>query len=239
MNEFYEIEPLLTSDDFTPKNGLSDDEVAAVLAVLSNLYQFYMKYSTASPEYVVDNIENDANELYETLSYSALEVITTYFNESFNKDMDKFYIPNDYLSFDLDEDIDIVLATIVATVNQLRDNALSKAKHYIVNMKNFQETFNLNSNFKEAVTKINNLVSFNLMNAKEKGHREVMKFVYGEEMLYAWKTAGDMRVCGWCIDLSKSEPKTIDKFPLDHPHGRCWLEPVNQNYTEEYRRLLS
>ena len=82
-------------------------------------------------------------------------------------------------------------------------------------------------------------VGNNLIHGKEKSRRNVLKFVYGEDKLYRWLTMNDSRVCEWCLIQQSLPPRTIDEMPLDHPRGRCTIDPIDEEYSDMYYLMLA
>ena len=74
---------------------------------------------------------------------------------------------------------------------------------------------------------------------KEKSKRNVEEFVYGEDKLYYWITAGDDKVCAWCRYQESLPPRTLREMPLDHWNGHCEHEPVDYTYSNEYMLMLA
>ena len=93
-------------------------------------------------------------------------------------------------------------------------------------------------NFRRAIKRINDVVGSGLVNAKEKSHREVSKFVYGEDALFYWVCKMDAKTCAWCRSQARSEPRPIDEWELDHPYGRCTLKPVKEEFSSDYKLLV-
>ncbi|WP_409200642.1 hypothetical protein [Methanobrevibacter sp. DSM 116169] len=238
IDEIYEIAPLLTLEDFNPKGGLTSDEEEAVSVFLMYLYQLYEEYNVSSPSQILNEFQEAVDKLIMELVGLTEDQIDNYILNDFRYELDEYGIPYDVLSYDSSDDKELIEESLIAALITLNNDITVKAMHYVKNMSNFMDSFNINGSFKQAITKINNLVAFNIMNAKEKSHREVLKFVYGDDELYYWDAVMDMRTCRWCIDMSKSEPMTIDKFPLDHPHGRCSLVPVNGDFSDRYKEVM-
>ena len=235
--DVYEVQLPLSVEEFTPKNGLTFDEEELVSIFLSYLYQFYETHANNSPEEIVASFSKDIDKLIKEMENAGLEAFDEYFKTDFEMELNEKNIPHGEVSYDLTPDKEILVASLVATLETLRYEVIAKAKHYVANMKNFIESFNMNPNFKQAITKINNMVAFNMMNAKEKSHREVLNFIYGEDMLYTWECMGDMKTCRWCLTMAESPPMRLEEFPLDHPYGRCTLRPINQKFTDRYNEV--
>ena len=128
-------------------------------------------------------------------------------------------------------------SSITALVNQLRDDIKSKARFFLDNMSN--SDFSITPNFKRAIRRVIDTVGNNLNYSKEKSHGNILKFVYGEDKLYVWRSAHLSTTCDWCLAQEKRPPRKYDDWELDHPQGHCGKEPIDETYSDEYYLLLA
>ena len=128
-------------------------------------------------------------------------------------------------------------SSITALVNQLRDDIRTKAQFFVDNMSN--SDFSIKPNFGRAVKRVTDTVGNNFNYSKEKSHRKILKFVYGDDTLYRWYSAHLPNTCEWCLMQEKRPPRKIDDWELDHPNGHCVLDPVDRTYSDEYYSILA
>ena len=201
------------------------------------LEQRYRLMKSMTLEQIVDEIEEIIASLESELNTVAYDQAYSHIHSYFLEVLDEFNIPYvGYVSVDTSM-IELMRESITNMTNQLRDEIKSKANFFVDNMS--KGDFDILPNFKRAVHKLIDAVGNNLIYGKEKSKRNVFKFVYGKDKLYRWLTMNDDRVCGWCRVQEAMPPRTIDEMPLDHPKGRCVLEPIDFEYSDEYYIMLA
>lgn len=215
---------------------LKVDEQLVVVACLMILESRYRVLQSMSPQRVVEEVEEIIDSLNTELSSTALDKIDDTVRKYFRGLLEEYNIPEGYVSQDISM-YPILMESINTLCNQLKGELKQKALFFMDNLSN--SDFNILPNFKRAVQKVVDAVGGNLIYSKEKSSRNVDKFVYGEDKLYYWITANDDRVCAWCRMQESLPPRTLDEMPLDHPWGRCELEPVDYLYSNEYMLLLA
>ena len=238
VDEFYE--PYDDDDDplaiFSAPTYYTTDEQLVLIACLMILEQRYRLLQSMSPSDVVEEIESIISsldvELKDTARSKGIQHITDYLNEL----RTDFSIPDGYVSIDTSM-LDIMEDSINGLTNQLRDELIVKGKYFMDNMS--KDSFNILPNFKRAVQKLVDAVGSNLIQGKEKTKRNTYKFVYGKDKLYRWLCVNDMKTCSWCLMQQSLPPRTIDELPLDHPHGRCTIDPIDYTYSDEYYLMLA
>lgn len=233
IEELYESSTEYLS--FMPSSGYDSDEQIVILACLNLLEEYYELYQSLTPEEILNRVDDDIELLTNELSTTAISNINSEVTLGFIEELNSYSIPEDYMTPDSVVD-EVVILGLIAGMNQLRDDLKAKATYYI--QYRLSTVFNIDPNFKRAITKISDVVGNNLFIAKEAGHRQISRFVYGNETLYRWRCVMDARTCTVCRALSREAPKPLDEWPYDHPHGRCTLEPVNPTYSEDYLLLL-
>lgn len=233
IEELYESSTEYLS--FMPSSGYDSDEQIVILACLNLLEEYYELYQSLTPEEILNRVDDDIEVLTNELSTTAISNINSEVALGFIEELNSYSIPEDYMTPDSVVD-EVVILGLIAGMNQLRDDLKAKATYYI--QYRLSTVFNIDPNFKRAINKISDVVGNNLFIAKEAGHRQISRFVYGNETLYRWRCVMDARTCTVCRALSREAPKPLDEWPYDHPHGRCTLEPVNPTYSEDYLLLL-
>jgi hypothetical protein len=99
--------------------------------------------------------------------------------------------------------------------------------------------FSIVPNIKRAMRSIVDAIGNNMQYSKDKTHGNVMKFVYGDDKLYVWRSAHLSTTCDWCLAQEKRPPRLYDDWEMDHPHGHCTKEPIDETFSEEYYLLLA
>lgn len=234
IDEYYEDE----DDDltFAPPSYFESDERLVLIAVLMLLEQRYRLLSSMTPQDIVDEIDEIMDSFQTELLTTAEAKVDSAVWDSLLKELIEWNIPiMGYVEQDTSM-YPIMVMSLTGLVNQLRDELKVKAQFFNDNMS--KGDFSIIPNFKRAVQKIIDGVGNNLIYAKEKSHRRVLKFVYGDDALFKWYHMNDEKVCDWCIAQGKEPPRRIDDWELDHPHGRCILEPVENIYSADYYALL-
>lgn len=220
--------------DFAPNDAYDSDEQFVILMCLLLLKEYYDEYSKTPLEDLINTIEKDMEELNTKLSTEGMDYIKQAVDKTFSSELDSYKIPENTISPNYNELV--ILAGFQALVNQLRDDLKAKALYYAENLG--KTPFDLKPNFRRAIKRINDVVGTGLVNAKEKSHREVSKFVYGENALFYWVCKMDAKTCAWCRSQARSEPRPIDEWELDHPYGRCTLKPVKEEFSSDYKLLV-
>ena len=244
VKQIQEIDEYYQSDEdddplaiFTAPTYYDVDEQLVLIACLMLLEQRYRLIQSMTLQDIVDEIDDIMNSLYDELSETAYSKSLKHIQDYFDGLLDDFNIPRSgYVDVDTSM-LEIMDDSLVGVVYQLRDELKVKSKFFLDNLS--KDTFNILPNFKRAVQKLNDAVGNNLIYGKEKSKRNVYEFVYGEDKLYRWLTMNDDRVCAWCMMQQSFPPRTIDELPLDHPKGRCTIDPIDYSYSDEYYVMLA
>ena len=239
VEEFYD--PYDDEDDplaiFTSPTYYDVDEQLVLIACLMLLEQRYRLLQSMTPSEVVDEIDYIIDSLKVELDDVAYSKSLNHIEDYLNNLLDEYNIPRTgYVEADTSM-LDIMSDSINGLVNQLGDELRVKSKFFRDNMS--KDSFNILPNFKRAVQKLVDAVGNNLIHGKEKSKRNVYEFVYGRDKLYRWLTVNDDRVCSWCLYQQSLPPRTIHEMPLDHPHGRCTIDPIDYTYSDEYYIMLA
>ena len=223
-----------TPPDFTANQSYDTDEQFVILMCLALLEAYYELYNNQSPSEILKTITDDMDSFKEELSSEGIRYIQEAVDKVFEEELEEYNIPSSTITPDYNNLV--ISAGINALVNQLRDDLKAKAIYYANNLAN--TPFDVKPNFERAIKRINDVIGTGLIHAKEKSHREVSKFVYGEDALYRWVCVMDAKTCAWCRSQARSEPRKIDEWELDHPFGRCSLVPVTEEFSDDYKLLV-
>lgn len=237
--EYYDLEE--EDDDeytiFSAPTYFTTEEQLVLIACLMLLEQRYRLMKSMTLEQIQDEIEEIMASLESELDSVAYNQAYSHIHNYFLKVLDEFSIPYEgYVSVDTSM-IELMQLSLGNAINQLRDEIKVKVAFFEDNLS--KDTFNLIPNFKRAVQKVIDAVGNNLIHGKEKSRRNVLKFVYGEDKLYRWLTMNDSRVCEWCLIQQSLPPRTLDEMPLDHPRGRCTIDPIDEEYSDMYYLMLA
>ena len=236
IDEYYHVDDEDDSDLFLAPTYYSVDEQIVIVACLMLLEQRYRVLKSMTPQRVVDEVEDIIDSLNVELTSTALDKIDSTVYSFFDKLMSDYNVPDKYVAQDTSM-YAIVDESITTLCNQLKGELKQKALFFKDNLSN--NDFNVLPNFKRAVQKVIDAVGNNLIYSKEKSKRNVYDFVYGSDKLYYWLTANDDKVCDWCRVQESLPPRRLSEIPLDHPRGRCELEPVDYTYSDEYYVMLA
>lgn len=234
------IEEYYDEDDdelsFIPPNYFESDEKLVLIACLLLLEQRYRLLESMTPSEVMDEIDEIMDSLEDELRKTAKTKVDDAVFNSLREELIDYSIPI-FGYVEVDESMyPIMDSSITSLVNQLRDDLKTKSMFFDENMSN--SDFDITPNFRRAIQRVVDGVGNNMVYSKEKTHRNVMKFVYGEDKLWRWLSAHLSTTCEWCLLQEKEAPRRIDEWELDHPHGHCVLDVVDPTYSPEYYSLL-
>lgn len=235
-DEFYSYD---TSpfDIFDAPDYYDSDEQLVLIACLLLLEQRYRLLSSISSSRLLDEIQSLTESFRNELKDTATRKLDDFTYNEFVKELDEWSIPiSGYVEHDTT--INKVLTQSIDNLcNQLRDELQLKALYHEMGLAT--EIFDVKPNFRRASQKLKDCVGDALLKGKEKNHRNILKFVYGNGKLYRWLCVNDLKTCDWCLYQQSLPPRPIDEIPYDHQHGRCELEPVDATYSDNYYLLLA
>ena len=241
VKQFQTIEEYYDGEDddlfFYPPSTKDDDEQLVLLACLLILERYFNQLQSMTPEAILDEIDEKMESLRSELYETAITKVDSTVWESFMDELIQWNIP---IFGKVTQDTSMyesIRVSINSLTNQLRDEIVTKATFFKDNMS--KDDFTIAPNFKRAIKKVNDAVGNNLQYSKEKSHRKILKFVYGDDKLYRWYSAHLPNTCEWCLMQEKKKPRKIDEWELDHPNGHCVLDPVDRTYSDEYYLILS
>lgn len=237
IDEYYDDE----EDDellFAPPPYFDYDEQLAIFACLLLLKQLFERLELMTPQDIVDEIDSILDDFESELVQTATSQIDSTVYESLRKDLIEWNIPlfGGYVKQDVSM-YPILNSSIKGVVDQLRNDLKSKAQFFNDNLT--KDQFSVIPNIKRAMRGLIDAVGNNLGYSKEKTHGNVLKFVYGEDKLYRWVSAHLATTCDWCLAQEKRPPRRYDDWELDHPHGHCVKEPIDETFSPEYYSLLA
>lgn len=237
IDEYYEDDEDDNSFIFYAPSYFETDEQLVIVACLMLLEQRYRVMESMTPAQVLDEIDVIMDSLSDELSDVVRNRALSHIQEYYLGVLENFAIPStEYASMDRSM-LEIMGDGVTNAIKQLVDELKVKSKFFDGNMS--KDDFSILPNFKRAIQKIVDAVGNNLIYGKELSKRNVYKFVYGEDKLYRWITANDDKVCGWCRVQESLPPRLLSEMPLDHPRGRCVIEPIDYTYSDEYYLMLA
>lgn len=217
------------------------DEQLMFVALFVILSKLYSNFEHKSVDYVYEKFPDAVTKAGKKLAETSETELTRIVEEnrvSILKEskIHEKVIPKVKLDLDLKSLFNTLKLGVKATINQLKDDVLTKAASFKAGM-GVKGDFNLKANFKRALKRTKNFVKFNGQFAKQKITRAVQKMRYGADMLYFWVVTG-INTCQKCYSLATLPARRIEDWPYDHPNGRCKLVPVKDTATDDYLGYL-
>ena len=237
-DEFYDLQ----EDDedtlsiFVAPDYYETDEQLVIIAFLMLLEQRYRLLQSMTLEQIQDEVEEIMTSLLDDFNAIGYVQAESHIQKYFRELLSNYNVPDKYVEMDYSM-LDLMSDSLRNMVTQLTGEIQVKTKFFQDNMS--KDTFDLLPNFRRAIQKTVDAVGSNLIHGKEKSKRNVYEFVYGEDKLYRWFTANDDKVCGWCRIQESMPPRTLREMPLDHPRGRCVIDPIDYTYSNEYYIMLA
>lgn len=235
-----------TSDDMfphIPRGDLSgiDDNDEVLLALLYLLEEFYDKYYTKSPSYILSHIDKDIDKLEKNMSNRLSSRSGEYIEDLVYTSMLSYNLTQDMqskvaLEYDIAITLEVAESTLTAILEQFRQDIKTKSLVW-QDQGHKVDDFTIKANYNRATKRLTDAIHYYTNTARQKVTRAVQKFVYGNDMLYNWVCLG-RNPCEWCIENSKSPPRKMDEWELDHINGHCALFPASEEYSDEYRKLM-
>lgn len=237
IDEYYDDE----DDDellFVPPSYYESDEQLVLFACLLLLKQLYEDLEPMTPQEIVDEVDDLLDTFESDFIKTAKGQIDSAVWESLKHELTEWNIPlfGNYVAQDTSM-YSIMENSIKSAVNQLRYDLKAKSQFFVENMS--KGMFKIIPNIKRAMRSLIDAVGNNMGYSKEKTHRNVLNFVYGDDKLYAWRSAHLSTTCDWCLAQEKRPPRLLKDWEMDHPHGHCVLEPIDETFSNEYYALLS
>lgn len=235
-----------SNDDFfnqIPKGNIDgiEDNDEILLALLYLLEEFYDKYYTKSPNYILKHIDDDIDKLKKNMFDKLDERKGSYIDDLEYAYLLKHNITQDLqakvqLEYDVNITLEVTKSTLEAILEQLRQDVKTKALVWN-DIGNQVNDFNIKANYTRASKRLTDAGNYYKNTVKQKIARAVQKFVYDKSVLYYWACLGT-NPCSWCIAQSKSPPRKLEDWEYDHQNGHCALIPVEIAYSDEYKELI-
>lgn len=225
----------ITDEEFDPKE--EDERIKKIIAVaLSLLQEFYIEHRYDSLSYIVsEDFESEMNTFNENLKELLVVLFSQYILEIQAEYNIEYSIPVGVVESTFE--IDTVLDSAVDTVTQTLYVDLKNKAEFYKEVALVAGVFSLHANFRRAIKRLTNHIKNNAQYTHNVIEREYLSFVYGQEALFYWKCSG-INTCNWCYSIEAMGAMPLSWFPVDHPNGRCWLEPADPNkYSDEYNEI--
>jgi len=229
------IDNELDDEEFDPDE--KDEKIRKIIAIaLSLLQEFYLLHKYDNEYYISSEVfQEELKEFNEFLK----ENLITLFNKYFEEVVDELNV-----KYDLPAGVVLPSVDIESVINSGVDSVTDTLYADLKNKADFYKdvaittgTFSLHANFRRAIKKLTGVITNNAMYSAHIIDRDFLSFVYGQEALFQWRVTG-INTCAWCYEMEAIGAMPLSWFPVDHPNGRCWLEPVNPDeYSDKYKDI--
>lgn len=222
----------ISDDEFEAKN--KDDKIKKLIAVaLGVLQDFYLIHMYDTEFYILsDEFEQEIDDFNVDMKELLVSLFSTYISDIQTELDVEYVIPTNTVNTNVD--LDTIINSAVDTVTDTLYTDLKNKATFYRDVAVTTGLFSLHSNFRRAIKRLTNHIDYNAQYAKNRIRREYQSFVYGQEALFYWKVTG-VNTCAWCYDLADMGAMPLSWFPVDHPNGGCWLEPVLPDvFSDEY-----
>ena len=226
------IDNEISDEEFEADN--KDEKIKKMIAiVLALLQEFYLLHMYDTEYYIVsEEFEDDISDLNSQLKELLLPLFASYIQEIQNELDVEYTIPTGTVESNVELE-SVINSGVDSVTNTLYSDLKNKADFYR-DVAITTGMFSLHSNFRRAIKKLTNVIDNNAQYVSHVIAREYLSFVYGQEKLFYWRVSG-VNTCPWCYEMEAMGAMPLSWFPVDHPNGRCWLEPViADDYSDEY-----
>lgn len=234
--EFFGLtDNLIEDEEFEPDNE-DEDVKKMILVMLALLQEFYILHMYDSEYYFSsEQFKEDINQFNSELKDNLLVLFTEYMN-ILTTDLDvKWKIPSGTVKVPLELQ-EIINTGIDSVTNTLYYDLLDKAVYY-TELSMTTGAFSPHGNFRRAIRRLTNQVTFKGHDIKKIVERKYDEFVYGQEALGRWKCSG-INTCAWCYAIEAMGAMPLSWFPIDHINGNCVIVMENPDvYSEEYNMI--
>lgn len=230
------IDNEISDDEFESDN--KDERIKEMIAIgLSLLQEFYILHRYDSEFYILsEEFQEELSDFNSQLKELLLNLLESYVSDVQSDLNIEYNMPLGVIETDVD-----LNAIIDSAVDSVTDTLHADLKNKATFYRDVAITtgmFALHSNFRRAIKRLSNHIDFNAQYAKNRVTREYQSFVYGQEALFYWRVSG-INTCAWCYEMEAMGAMPLSWFPIDHPNGMCWLEPVLPDvYSDKYIELL-
>lgn len=231
--EFYGlIDNALEDEEFEPDE--KDEKIKELLVIaLSMLQDFYIEHMYDNEYFVAsEEFEEQLSGLNTHLKELLLSLFSEYVSKVQNELDIQYVIPTGTVESDFDLET-VINSGVDVVTTQLYSDLKNKADFYR-DVAITTGMFSLHSNFRRAVKRLSDVIRNNAQYTENRIIRSYLGFVYGQEKLFYWRVSG-RNTCAWCYEMEAMGAMPLSWFPVDHPNGNCWLEPViPDDYSDEY-----
>ncbi len=236
--EFYGLtDNELTDDDFESDNE-DEKKKKMIIIMLGLLQEFYLLHMYDTEYYIAsEEFKEEITKLNSRLKENLLILFNEYIRDiqsdlsiKYNLPLGETVASNVEIGNVLDSGVDAITNTLYADLKNKAD--------FYTDVAVATGVFTVHANFRRAVKRLVNVIDYNAQYVDNLINREYMAFVYGQEALFQWRVSG-RNTCPWCYEMEAMGAMPLSYFPVDHPNGHCWLEPVNgDEYSQEYLDLI-
>ena len=225
----------IDDDEFDSDND--DERIKKMIAIaLSLLQEFYIAHMYDT-EYIIlsDEFEKEIGEFNTQMKDLLLSLFDTYIKDV-QHDFDLEYaLPTNTVKTDVD--LENTIDSAVDTVTDTLYSDLKNKANFYTDVAITTGMFSLHANFRRAIRRLTNHIDYNAQYTQNRIGREYLTFVYGQEALFYWRVSG-RNTCPWCYEMEAMGAMPLSWFPVDHPNGHCWLEPVLPDvYSDDYMEI--
>lgn len=236
--EFFGLdENILEDEEFEQEEEKADDDnIKKMLAImLSLLQEFYIYHMYDSEYYYASEQFNEDIEQFNNELKDNLLVLFNEYVETLATDLDiEWQLPTGTIAVDVEME-ELVNTGIDVVTNTLYYDLIDKATYY-KELSKTTGTFLPHSNFRRALRRLSNQITYKADYIQKRVNRAYQEFVYGQEALFYWVCSG-INTCAWCYEIEAMGAMPLSWFPIDHINGRCELRPVfPDQYSDEYIR---
>lgn len=226
------IDNEISDEEFDSEH--KDEKIKEMIAIaLSILQEFYILHMYDSEFYILtDEFKEEIDDFNVDLKEILMSLFVSYIDDVQGELDLEYVIPTGTITTDVD------LKTVIdSAVDTVTDTLYADLKNKATFYKDVAITtgmFALHSNFRRAIKRLTNHIDYNAQYTRNRITREYQSFVYGQEALFYWRVSG-INTCAWCYEMEAMGAMPLSWFPVDHPNGMCWLEPVLPDvYSDDY-----
>jgi len=235
----YDIAPSDNPPTFEYDEG-EDWEQDYVLALLLLLEGFYDKYKHKSVDDILKTIEADGYILVDKIN-NKTETLDDEFDETRDElliaagillsNIPKTKITSDEIDDLKEEQRNTTLSIIMGMVWSIKGKA-SRAKY-----RNTEDIFSIDSNVRTATTRLTNMGSTGVRDARGVARLTSMIYLYGDPLV-DWITMNDDAVCPNCWDLQIDSPIPMSKCPEPPLHPHCFEKETEVFTNHGWQKII-
>ena len=222
----------IDDDEFASDN--QDEKIKQMIAIaLALLQDFYLEHMYYTEFYIAsEEFEEEIRILNQDLKDLLYSLFSNYIEEVQGELNMEYSIP--FGTIETDVDLETVINSGVDTVTDTLYADLKNKADFYKDVAIVSGVFSVHANFRRAIKRLTNQIDYNAQYTRNRINREYLRFIYGQEALFYWRCTG-INTCAWCYEIEAMGAMPLSWFPVDHPNGGCWLEPVLPDvYSDEY-----